>query len=412
MRILHQNILNLRILFRQHIQYTYMIKIALLLDFTEDYHKSLLHGIIQYSRQFGPWAFLRIPVYYRETLGVDGIIRWAKEWGAKGLIGQLHSDSEIWKFTRAGISVIAQDFEERFEDVANITGAYHETGELGAEYFLRKGFKHFAFYGFQNFVWSRERAEGFEKKVNDAGYIVHYFEHKKARSMNLWYYKPSALSQWLKSLPKPVALMTCDDNQALHITEAGKHAGVRIPEDVAVLGVDNDENICFMSDPTLSSVSLDVEKGGYEAARLMHQMMSRKKVSVRNIIIKPSRIITRASTDIYSTNDHHIVTALKFIHANIHTNLSVADVLRQVPLSRRSLEKRFMVITGYPVYKYVFNLRMDKFVEQLRETDMSVTEIAQELGMNDIKNLSRQFKQIKGMTPLAYRKKYTIRKDR
>ena len=387
-----------------------MIKIVLLLDFTEEYHKNLLRGIVRYSREFGPWIFFRMPIYYRETIGIDGILKWAKDWGAKGLIGQLHSDSEIWKFTNAGISVIAQDFEERFMDVPNITGAYHETGQLGAAYFLKKGFKNFAFYGFKNIVWSRERAEGFEEKVKEAGYSVHYFEHKRSRSTDLWYYKPSALSRWLKSLAKPIELMTCDDNQGLHITEASRYAGIRIAEDVAVLGVDNDESICFLSDPPLSSISLDVEKGGYEAARLMQQMISDGKKSFYNITVKPTHVNTRSSTDIYSTNDHHIVSALKYIHLNIDKNLKVDQVLKEVPLSRRCLEKRFIQTTGYPVYKYIYNLRIEKFIEKLLETDMTIIEIAQELGLNDTKNVARQFKQITGLTPLEYRKKYSISK--
>src|SRR5690606_17329552 len=132
-------------------------------------------------------------------------------------------------------------------------------------------------------VWSRERGEGFESSIKEAGYAVHYFEHKKSRSMDLWYSKPSVLSRWLKSLPKPIALMACDDNQALHISEASKHAGLRIPEDVAVLGVDNDENICFLSDPPLSSISLDVESGGYEAAKLMEKLIKHRKKTPYNI---------------------------------------------------------------------------------------------------------------------------------
>ncbi len=204
--------------------------------------------------------------------------------------------------------------------------------------------------------------------------------------------------------------MTCDDNQGLHITEASRHAGIRIPEDVAVLGVDNDENICFLSDPPLSSISLDVEKGGYEAARLMQQMITGGKTNSYNIIIKPTRIITRASTDIYSTNDELIVNALKYIHLNIDKNLKVNQVLKEVPLCRRSLEKRFMLTTGYPVYKYIYNLRIEKFMQKLLETDMTITEIAHELGFYDTKNISRQFKQMKGIAPLEYRKKYFISK--
>jgi LacI family transcriptional regulator len=316
----------------------------------------------------------------------------------------LHNNSEIWKFTNAKISVIAQDFEERFKDVPNITGAYHDTGKLGAEYFLKKGFTNFAFYGFKNIVWSRERAEGFEERIKEAGYAVHYFEHKKSRSMDLWYYKASALSRWLQSLPKPIALMTCDDNQGLHITEAAKHAGIRIPEDVAVLGVDNDENMCYLSDPPLSSISMDIEKGGYEAAKLIQQMITGRTKKKYNIIVKPTHIITRASTDIYASGDEHIVNALKYIHLNIDKNLKVNHVLKEIPLSRRSMEKRFIQITGYPVYKYIYNLRIEKFIQKLVETDMTITEIALELGLDNTKNISRLFKQIKGVTPLAYRK--------
>lgn len=383
-----------------------MIKIALLLDFTEEYHKNLLKGIIRFSTEKGPWAFLRIPVYYRETIGINGVVKWVKDWGAKGFIGQLHNDAEIWKFTKANIAVIAQDFEERFSNVPNITGAYNETGVIGAEYFLKRGFTNFAFYGFNNIVWSRERSEGFEKRIKDAGYSVHYFEHEKSRSMDLWYYKPSALSKWLKLLPKPIALMACDDNQGLHIMEAAKLAGIRIPEDMAVLGVDNDLSICKLSDPPLSSISLDVEKGGYQAAMLMQKMIVRRSKKNGNIIIKPSQIITRASTDIYSSDDNQVVNALKFIHLHVDKNLSVSHVLKQVHLSRRTLEKKFIKITGYPVYKYIQNVRMEKFLQKLVGTEMTITEIAQELGLNDTKNISRRFKQNKGISPLAYRKKY------
>jgi len=386
-----------------------MLKVILLLDFSEQYHKSLLNGIIRYSKEFGPFIFFRMPIYYRETVGIDGILEWAKNWGAKGIIGQFHTESEIWKFSRAGISVIAQDFEERIKGVPNITGDYHETGKLGAEYFLKKGFKNFAFYGFKSVIWSKERAEGFEKKIKDAGYSVHYFERKKSRSLDMWFYKPSKLSKWLKSLPKPIALMACDDNQGLHITEAARLAGIRIPEEVAVLGVDNDESICVLSDPPLSSINLDVKKGGYEVAKLMQQMIAGKKRSHDNVVVKQTHIITRASTDIFSTNDKHIVNALKYIHLNIDKNLKVYQVLKQVPLSRRALERRFAQITGYPVYKYIYNLRAEKFRQKLLETDMTIAEIAYELGLDDAKNIAEQFKRINGLTPLEYRRKYSIK---
>jgi LacI family transcriptional regulator len=386
-----------------------MYKIILLLDFAEEYSKSLMKGINAYSKEFGPWIFCRMPLFHRETIGIDGILKWALEWGADGIVGQLYN-KEIEKIVQAKIPVIAQDFKERFTEIPNITGAYHEAGALGADYFLKKGFTNFAFYGFNDIVWSRERAEGFEDRLRLRGHKVHYFEHKKARSTELWYYKPSSLSRWLKSLPKPIGLMTCDDNQGQHITEACRHVGIRIPEEVAVLGVDNDEMICDLSDPPLSSIALDVEKGGYDAAKLLDHMIKHGTAKYYDIIVKPMQVITRHSTDIYATNDDHIASSLKYIHQNIEKNLHVDEVVKQVPLSRRALEKRFLEITGYPIYKYIFNLRIEKFTQKLLDTDMSVFEIALDMGLNDSKNIARQFRQAKGCSPSVYRNKYVAGK--
>ena len=322
-----------------------------------------------------------------------------------------YNDANVEKLWEDGLAVVAQDFKERHKNIPNLTGDYFKTGRMAAEYFLRKGFEHFAFYGFKNIVWSRERAEGFENRLNEEGYEVHYFEQKqRPKSRDLWYYKPSALSKWLKSLPKPIALMACDDNQGMHITEACRVTNIRIPEEVAVLGVDNDEMLCNLSDPPLSSVGLDTIKGGYEAARLLHTMIKTKNEEYYDIVVGPTQIVTRNSTDIYAAKDEYVGQALKYIHNNIEQNLNVKDVLQQVPLSRRSLEKRFSQVTGLPVYEYIFNLRIEKFTQKLLDTDLTVFEIAVDLGLNNGKNIARQFRQIKGCTPSEYRKKYLIEK--
>jgi LacI family transcriptional regulator len=227
-----------------------------------------------------------------------------------------------------------------------------------------------------------------------------------ARSTEAWYYKPSSLSQWLISLPKPIALMACDDNQGQHITEACRHAKIRIPEEVAILGVDNDEMLCEFSDPPLSSVGQDTEKGGYDAAKLLHHMMDNGIFEFYDIVVRPTQVITRQSTDIYSTNDKNIAATLKYIHQNIDKKLQVDEIVKQVPLSRRTLEKRFLEMTGLPIYKYIFSLRVEKLSQKLLETDLSVFEIALELGFTDSKNIARQFKQIKGCTPIEYRNQF------
>lgn len=387
-----------------------MHKIILLIDISEEYGQNLMKGVVKYSKEHGPWIFCRMPLFYRETLGMEGIVNFAKEWEADGIIAQLYNDLDVKKVTDAGIHLIVEDFKERFSDIPNITGGYFDAGKMGAEYFLGKGFRNFAFYGFKNIVWSRERAEGFANHLNPLGLDVHYFDNDQAPSSELWHYKPSALSQWLQSLPKPIAIMACDDERGQHITEACKHAKIQIPEEIAVLGVDNDKMTCNLSDPPLSSIDLDTEKGGYEAARLMDQLITKQVTEKYDILVKPTQVITRQSTDIASANDKYIAKALKFIHQNIDNRINVADVLKQVPLSRRALEKRFQETTGTGVYKYIYNLQIQKFAQRLLETDKTIFEIALESGFDNSKNISRQFKQVKGCTPIEYRTKHLARK--
>ncbi|WP_338407840.1 DNA-binding transcriptional regulator [uncultured Flavobacterium sp.] len=381
-----------------------MYKIILLIDISEDYGKSLLKGVTKYSKENGPWIFCRMPLHYREDLSMDNLIKFAKEWKADGIIAQLYNTADIKKLKETNIPVIVEDFKERFTEFPNITGPYFETGQMGAKYFINKGYKNFAFYGFNDIVWSRERAEGYEDYIVKQGGKVHFFKPHKILSRELWYYKPSALSKWLTSLPKPIAIMACDDERAQYITGACKQSKIKIPEEVSVLGVDNDELTCNLSDPPLSSIGLDVEKGGYETAKLMRFLIENKDQEPYDIIVKPTTIYTRQSTDICATTDAQIAMALNFIHQNIENNINVIDVLKKVSISRRALEKRFLEVTGSAVYKYICQLRIEKFSDKLLESEKSINEIAIEAGFNDNKNLSRLFKQINGCSPLQYRK--------
>ncbi len=383
-----------------------MHRVILLMDFFEEFSKQLLTGITQYSKQHGSWVFCRMPLYYRESKGVAGIVEWAKNWQADGLIGQLYHDKDIELFKKAGIAVIAQDFKEPFTEIPNITGAYHETGELAANYFLSKGFQHFAFYGFKNIVWSRERAKGFENLLKNRGHNVHFFEHKKNKSQEIWHYKSGSLAKWVQKLPKPVALMCCDDNQAFQMMEVCRQINVRIPEEVAVLGVDNDKLICQLADPPLSSIKLDAEKAGYNAAKLLDELINNRTTGY-DVIVKASQIVTRQSTDIFAANDQYVLNALKYIHKSYTEKICVDKIVAQVPMSRRAFEIRFKQVTGLPVYQYIFNLRMEKFANMLLNTDKTVFEVALCIGFDDCKNLARQFKKVKGCTPAEYRKRHT-----
>jgi LacI family transcriptional regulator len=379
-------------------------KILLLVNFSEEYGRGLLNGIAKYSRLFGPLNFCRIPLINGNKKELKNVIAWARAWGADGIIAQIENERSFEKLLQLEIPIIAQDTNERFLGVPNITGFYKETGQMAASYFIEKGFKNFAFYGFENMVWSRERCEGYCEKTKEYGFEVHIYQHPKEETPPLWSYKESSLSDWLKALPKPIAIMTCDDNQGQHVTEACKAVGINVPEQVSVLGVDNDLSICNLSDPPLSSISLNTEKAGFETAQLLSKMIANKDYQYENIYVEALQIVTRRSTDFLAVDDKEISKALHFIYYNFKERISVDDVVDATALSRRVLEKRFQSVLKRSVLDEINSLRIKQVKQLLIETELSITEISDFCGYTDIKNLSRYFRRYEGINPLEFRK--------
>ncbi|GHU91724.1 XylR family transcriptional regulator [Bacteroidia bacterium] len=381
-----------------------MIKILLLTDFSSGYSRSLLKGIVRYSNKQGPWMFYRMPQYYRELYGDDGVVRWAKDWKADAIIAQLEN-VDLDKLNELEIPIIIQNYKERANKICNITGDYFGTGEMAAGFFLNRGFSNFAYYGFKDMVWSRERADGFRTKVEKHGYTVSMLNNESYKTEQ-WSFDLNVLSDWLMSLPKPVALFACDDYFALQITETCKIYNIAVPEDIAVLGVDNDELLCSISHPPLSSIVLDVETGGYMAAERLHQLMNHEITEAFDIVIPPIRIESRQSTEKYAVDDKYILKVIEYIKVNYARDISINDIIRSVPLSRRVLEKRFKEKMGTSVYQYLLQYRVELFSDLLIKTDKPLVDLALICGFDDYKNVVRVFRKYKEITPLQYRNQY------
>lgn len=385
-----------------------MARILFLTDFSEAYARNLLLGIARYAHAVGQaWSLCRLPLSIRDKFGIEAVIDLAKKMRADAVIGQFYNTDNVELFARNGIITIAQDFKARFTTIPNITGPHFLAGKMGAEYFAKKGFRHFAFYGTRDVVWSDERMQGFRETVRAANPSFTFSALCKNTQNALWDYDTNQLVTWLQSLPKPVAIMACDDNHAYHITEAcqqGEGGGrLRIPDDIAVLGVDNDETICRLSSPNLSSLNQNIEQGGYDVAQLIDRILRDPATPREDVMVQPTHIVTRQSTDIYANNDQHIAEVLKYIHENISQKITVDELVELVPLSRRRLETRFKRSMGTSIYDYILQTRIEKVAQLLCE-GMSVSEAAIELGFSDIKNLSRMFRQQRGMTPSEYRR--------
>jgi LacI family transcriptional regulator len=277
---------------------------------------------------------------------------------------------------------------------------------MAAEYFLLKGYENFAFSGFSEYVWSRERCEGYSDRLQKEGINIHIFNTVETPEHEMWYYNESPLSQWLLELPKPLAVLTCDDRHANQLLEACIINKIKVPDQVAILGVDNDEVICNMSNPPISSIALDVENAGYKIGKLMESMIKKEQDFYEDVIVVPTTVITRQSTDIFAIKDDQVLKALRYISDNINDKVQVSDVLENVPLCRRSLEKRFISIIGRSIYQEILRQKIERASFLLLETNLTVSEIAIQCGLDDDKNFSRLFQKNNRISPLQFRKKF------
>ncbi|MGL5272473.1 MAG: XylR family transcriptional regulator, partial [Phocaeicola sp.] len=246
-----------------------MIRLILLIDFTESFSYQLLKGILAYSSNHSPWVICRMPPSYKQNHGIEGVLEWAKTWRADAIIGRFNNEENVDLFRQNGIIAIAQDYKSRFSNIPNITGDYNKTGRIAAEFFLNKGFQQFAFYGYRDTVWSQERCEGFFECISEHGFKDYFYSYQDQSLDDLWFYEAEPLLNWLKSLPPSTALMACDDNQGNRIAEICKANNIKVPDQIAIIGVDNDDIICNLSDPPLSSINHNIIQGGFEAAALI-----------------------------------------------------------------------------------------------------------------------------------------------
>ncbi len=385
-----------------------MYRILLLIDYSSEFSRKLLKGLVKYSKEHGSWIFYRLPEYYKTLYGKEGIVQWAQEWKADAVIAQWdHEGTNLLQ--DLGIPVILQNLKQRSEHFSNLTGDYYGTGKMAAQFFAKRRFRNFAFYGNNSVVWSRERADGFRDEVERVGGNYYYMATVNLRN-EPWGEGHIELEDWLKSLPKPVALLACDDNFAMQVAETCKLNDIQIPQEISLLGVDNDELICNLSDPPISSIILDVEKGGYQAGRLIHHLIEGKRDKPFNIVINPVRLELRKSTEKYDINNPYIAEIVSYIENNFTEDIAIDALSTIVPLSRRNLEVKFKHEMGISIYQFILQCRVEYFAMLLITTNRTLLDLAVESGFNDSKNISRIFKKVIGYSPAEYRKLHKKRR--
>lgn len=386
-----------------------MLRLLLMTDFSESYANKLLEGIVRYSYQCTPCVVCKMPLSVPAAGGLGKVLEFALQWHADAIIGQFKNDDDVDMFRRNGIVAVAQDYRLRFSTISNITANYNEEGRKCARYMINLGAKNFAFYGLRGSVWSDERRDGFLQQIRDD--VKNATISVKERTMvnDAWWYDIGEVRSWLMQLPKPVAILACDDNMAYHIIEACQQgsSGMRIPNDIMLLGVDNDESLCKLCSPTLSSFAQQVEQAGFNTAMMIDKRMQlpleQRFDVVEDVLVQPGAITIRKSTDVFLHDNPYIKKVCTYIQQHLTENIMIDDLVDQVPMSRRLLEQIFRAEIGVSIHQYILRMRVDR-MKSLMNDRKTAQEAAQELGL-DFKTISRSFKNITGETPVEYYKK-------
>ena len=335
-------------------------------------------------RIHGPWS-----IEFQEGDPGEHFPKWFGRWKWDGIIARVTTPAMAEVIRRTGVPVVdlsASLPEARFP---RIRSDEQTVGSMAAEHLLERGFKNFAFCGFNGTDWSDLRRASFERRVSAAGFVCQAFENPgPMQSFSASDYEEHGerherdLMAWLQSLPKPCGLMACNDARGRQVLNCCREVGVAVPDEVAVIGVDKDEIFCELSDLPLSSVILNTQQIGFEAAALLAKLMAGESAESASIVVKPMGVMARQSTDVLAIDDRHIASALKHIREHACDGLDVESLLRAVPLSRSVLERRFAQIIGNSPKAEILRVRLDRVCRLLAESDLPLAEVALKAGSN------------------------------
>jgi LacI family transcriptional regulator len=379
-------------------------KVALLIETARSFGRDFLGGIADYSRLHGPWRFHITPGDYKQ------VVPKMKQWGGTGIIARIPDWRMAAAILEANVPTIAlglMDEQMRPDSplakLSEISSDPVQVSRLAAEHLLARQLTRFAYVGSEDRAWSSRRENAFSKILAERGYDVHVYRQPKRIQDRVWEREQDFLLRWISQLPTPIGLFACDDDRGREVLEVCSVAGLHVPEDVAVVGVDNDEVFCELSNPPLSSVALNAKSAGYQAASLLDAMMTGRVRKPQRIIVEAIDVVTRRSTEIVEVGDADIAAALQFIRREQGCGISVDDVVEEVSVSRRHLEKRFRATIGRTILEEIQLVRLERAKRMLLETTYSVAKIASLTGFGSVGYFVQFFHTRVGKTPLKYR---------
>jgi len=372
-------------------------KVALLIETSNAYARGLVQGIVDYIRKHESWSF-----YLMEQGRGDDPPSWLAHWKGDGIIARIESKAIADAILKSGLPTVDVSAARRVPAIPWVETDDRTIAQLAADHFLQRGFRNFAFCGDSRFHWSNWRGERFVELLRGTGHSCESFIPPSRQSDK----QVAAIEAWLERLPKPVGVFACYDIRGQQVLDACRNAHLAVPDEVAVLGVDNDQLLCELASPHLSSIIPDTHRTGYEAAALLACMMKGERSYALETRIPPVGVCVRQSSDVLATDDSHVALAVQFIRERATESIKVNDVLRAVHLSRKVLETRFKRLLNRTVHDEIIRVRLNHVKDLLLNTDLKLAEVGSRAGFEHVEYMSVAFKRETGHTPGSYRKTY------
>ena len=382
------------------------IRIGLVFGYGLSYYRDIVRGIRAFAEARPLWSFTPIApepdaLEVLHLLGLDGLIAHVFTHDLGEAILRLGKPS-------VNVSGVLPDLA-----MPRVMADHEQVGRLAAGHFLDRGLRHFGFLGYTTHAFSTGREAGFRSEAERAGCRVESYlsdDPLHPEPTGLWRWD-DGLQRWLVGLSRPVGVLASHDIQGVQLSEACRRAGLRVPDEVALLGVDDDDLFCEVARPSLSSVALPGERIGFEAARMLEGLITGRDrhTSPRTLLLPSPGVVTRHSSDVLAIQDGDVAAAVRYIRAHALGPIGVPDVLDAVAVSRRSLERRFRSMLGRGLGEEIRRVRMEKAKGLLSGTEMPIAQVATNSGFSEAKHLSTAFRQEAGLTPTEYRRRSRAR---
>ena len=376
-----------------------MQKIGLLLPLGFGYSRGVVRGVSAYARAKRGWALTLLP--YTGTESPGELTRRLRRQQLHGLVVQMVRPELLRAAQR--VAPLVNVATPLAFDPPSVRSDNHAVGRLVAEHFLERRIRTLAFVGFAQQPFSRERQEGFQAAAQAAQCPS---VAANVTSATLEMDLPRLLARWVRDFPRPLGVMACFDGLAARVLTICRRKAFLVPDEVALVGVDNDDLSCDLAPVPLSSVDLGTPRIGSEAARLLDDLLAGRRPPTRPLLLPPRGLVVRQSSDILAVDDPDVARAVRFIQEQAHRPLAVCDVVEAAAIGRRTLELRFSKLLARSIREEIYRAHLARARELLIGTDLPLPEVARRSGFRWAEHFSERFHRSVGLTPARFRRQY------